>query len=253
MSQTTNNPEMPARPSSPSLKQNPTSLPKLGQASASTPSPTRVLKRKAATDKDIFKPNKRPAYSGNQQNFSQEYQKDQRKVQDELPMRQDVLKGIVVPPRILPRGINSKNGGKTQQGDMTKVYQYVAERGNSARVRANKHISQAQRERAFASFPMAEARKEEERQAKRMKHVPFLKDIHCQIENARKKVDRLRRNKADFESEEGRWTRFMLRCYKELNHAARFKAGPLEHQNGTKYHQAFVSPFEFDHLAECFC
>jgi hypothetical protein len=116
------------------------------------------LKPKTAKESDMFKTNKRPKCTENIRNFAQEYQEEQRKVQDGLSMRPDMLEGAILPPKAIPQGTYLGFGGKTKTGDPDKMYRYVAMHGDSNRVKKNRYISEAQRRMACANFPSSRLR-----------------------------------------------------------------------------------------------
>ncbi len=161
-------------------------------------------------------------------------------------MREDMLKGIIIPPKAIPNDVHSGFGGRSQQGDPAGMYRWVAQHGDSTRARRNKHITEAVRDRAAASFPMAEKRKEEGRKAKATEKTKFSKRIEYVVEGYRQ----LETGKKDCNIP---WVKFMHRCWKELNYAATFGSGPLEHRDLKKYEEAFVSPSNLLALPEQRC
>ena len=201
------------------------------------PSPNRVLKRKQVTENDIFKPCKRVKNTVNESAFAMPYQKEEQKIHDELPIRPDMLKGVIIPPKCMPAGVRSKWGGKTQAGDPGIMYRYVALHGDKARVQQNKHVSQEVREKALASFPKAlpsfpkaEDKQREEKKAKAVERANFLKDIETEIAHWQREI-RMEKEYNCEDKEDLRNNEFMHSCWKKLNYAARFQGGSFEHQD----------------------
>jgi flagellar biosynthesis GTPase FlhF len=208
-------------------------------ASSTTPSPTRVLKRKAVTEKALFGPNKRLKNTLDNSNFAQAYQQEEQKIRDELPIRSDILAGTVVPPKALPKTVKSKWGGKTQADD-DQTYRWMQRNADKDQVRKNKHISQALRDKAVRSFPKLEAKKQEEKQARAHANAEFKEEISEQIESYRKEI-RMEKKYNCEDKTDLRMYEFMYRCWKNLNYAARFQGGDLEHQDLRRWDTEFVS------------
>jgi hypothetical protein len=220
------------------------------------PPPKRALKRKAATEKDIFMTNKRPKYNTlNKTNFAEEYQQQQQKIRDELPIRPDMLQGIILPPECLAKGINGPFKGKTTEGDPGKMYRYAAQNGDKARVKKGQRVSQKVRDTALATFPKLEKRKKEEEKVKEKerleKRAVILKEIEDLIEKHGKEIAFEKKvnceDKADLLE-----ARFIHQCWKNLNYAARFQTGAVEHGDLARYSKEFVSTSELlDTESQC--
>ncbi|ERF77083.1 hypothetical protein EPUS_06301 [Endocarpon pusillum Z07020] len=219
--------------SPPNITQSPSDI-----ATPSPPLPC-ILKRKAATEKDMFKPNKRPAYSTPQKsNFAQPYQEEQRKVQNDLPMCPDILNDIVIPTRVIPAGIKHPFAQKVVAGDETKMYRWAEKHRDKAHVRQNKHLSPEERERVTARFPKQKAAKTEERKARVPENAEFIRAIDVSITALHDKLYKTGWTKHETK-EEVQAAKFLHRCWKELKVAAVFQHGSFEHKDLDRYGLVF--------------
>lgn len=206
---------------------------------STAPTQSRVLKRKAATENDLFKPCKRVNYSSNASPFAQEHQKVQQKVRDELPMREDMLRGIIVPRKFVPKDIHSSHKGRSTSDD-TRTYRWASLNADKARVRKAKHVSEDVKARANQSFPKLEAKKKDEREAKLLQEAGWRKERDDMVDWWRNEVKEEKELKVDNTAGLHR-AEFMYQCWKNFNYAASYQGGKFEHRDLNKWDKQFVS------------
>ena len=164
-------------------------------------------------------------------------------MRDELPLRPDMLEGIIIPPSRLSKGVSGAFNGKTTEGDPGKLYRYAALNGDKARVKQGQHVSQQVRERALAAFPKLKQGKQDEHRVKvkerAEERASMLKEIEDLVEKYGNKVKSETevscKDKVDLLE-----ARFLHQCWKNVNYAARFQMGAVEHGDLKGHSKAFV-------------
>jgi hypothetical protein len=204
-----------------------------------TPSPTRILKRKAPTENDMFKSAKRTKSTLNNHTFAQEWQKEQQKVRDEVELVPDALRGVILPPKALPKLTYSSWGTKIQYDD-SGSRRWLALNGDKARVKNNKHINEAVHDTAMARFPKVEARKREEEKVKVQESVHLRGKVDEKIQHYRQEID-FEEMFGVYDKAALNMNKFMHQCWKCLNYAVRCQTGSLEHEALEMWDREFVS------------